>query len=71
MTPDTFWVFSAALALPLQASPVRLSEPHFDDQPRRNDAECSERSYDYDEKDETPEGGIILPAGGCTLGPCA
>src|SRR5262249_22547239 len=25
-----------------------LSEPHFDDQPRRNDsAECSERSYDY------------------------
>src|SRR6516164_4583445 len=29
------------------ASPVRLSEPHFDDQPRCNDAECSERSYDY------------------------
>jgi hypothetical protein len=26
---------------------VRLSEPHFDDQPRCNDAECSERSYDY------------------------
>ena len=25
----------------------RLSEPHFDDQPRCNDAECSERSYDY------------------------
>ena len=24
-----------------------LSEPHFDDQPRRNDTECSERSYDY------------------------
>src|SRR6516164_7935739 len=32
---------------PLRASPVRLSEPHFDDQPRCNDAECSERSYDY------------------------
>jgi hypothetical protein len=25
-----------------------LSEPHFDDRPRRNDCdECSERSYDY------------------------
>jgi hypothetical protein len=31
----------------LRASPVRLCEPHFDDQPRCNDAECSERSYDY------------------------
>jgi hypothetical protein len=29
------------------APPVRLSDPHFDDQPRCNDAECSERSYDY------------------------
>jgi len=27
---------------------VRLSEPHFDDQPRCNDdAECAKRSYDY------------------------
>src|SRR5262252_10146585 len=34
-------------AVPQRASPVRLSEPHFDDQPRCNDAECSERSYDY------------------------
>src|SRR5262249_12473979 len=31
-----------------RASPVRLSEPHFDDQPRCNDdAECAKRSYDY------------------------
>ena len=33
--------------LGLRASPARLYEPHFDDQPCRNDAECSERSYDY------------------------
>ena len=29
------------------AADVRLSEPQFDDQPRCNDAECSECSYDY------------------------
>ena len=32
---------------PIALRAVRLSEPHFDDQPCCSDAECSERSYDY------------------------